>query len=111
MRPWLLAELTYDHVRPGPPFEVAVLPFRAPQPQGRLVRPPCLLANLPYDPARPGPPFEVAVLPFGATEPHNLHLPYATDTLQVEVIAERACARAHERGARVVLLPAVPYGT
>src|SRR5205823_4801785 len=48
---------------------------------------------------------------FGATEPHNLHLPYATDTLQVEAMAEAACARASEAGARVLLLPALPYGT
>ena len=57
------------------------------------------------------PQFEVAVLPLGATEPHNLHLPYGTDTIQVEAIGRRACARAHEAGARVVLLPALPYGT
>lgn len=56
-------------------------------------------------------PYEVAVLPLGATEPHNLHLPYGTDSLQAEIIAERACARAFERGARVVALPTVPYGT
>lgn len=54
---------------------------------------------------------EVAVLPFGATEPHNLHLPYATDTLQVEAVADLACARAHEDGAKVVCLPAIPFGT
>ena len=53
----------------------------------------------------------MAVLPLGATEPHNLHLPYGTDTFQVEVIAQRACAIATERGARVVQLPALPYGT
>jgi creatinine amidohydrolase len=53
----------------------------------------------------------VAVLPLGATEPHNLHLPYGTDTFEVEVIAHRACARAHEQGARIVLLPTLPYGT
>jgi creatinine amidohydrolase len=56
-------------------------------------------------------PIEVAVLPFGATEPHNLHLPYATDTLQSETIADLACARAYENGAKVVCLPAIPYGT
>jgi creatinine amidohydrolase len=55
-------------------------------------------------------PYEVAVLPVGATEPHNLHLPYATDTIQVQAIGERACALAWERGARVALLPALPYG-
>src|SRR4051812_36202546 len=51
-------------------------------------------------------PFEVAVLPLGATEPHNLHLPYGTDTYQVEAVGRLACAMAHDRGARVALLPA-----
>ena len=51
MRPWLLAELNYGHVKAHP------LP-------------------------------EVAVLPLGATEPHNLHLPYGTDTFQVEIVAD-----------------------
>ncbi|RUL87749.1 creatininase family protein [Tautonia sociabilis] len=69
------------------------------------------LAELTYDDVRSMPPFEVAVIPLGATEPHNLHLPYGTDTIQVEVIGRLACARAAERGARVVLLPALPYGT
>jgi creatinine amidohydrolase len=55
--------------------------------------------------------YEVAVLPFGATEPHNLHLPYATDTLEAAAIGERMCQAAHERGASVVLLPTIPYGT
>lgn len=55
--------------------------------------------------------YEVAVLPFGATEPHNLHLPYATDTLEATVIAEHVCEEAHRRGAKVVLLPTIPYGT
>jgi creatinine amidohydrolase len=69
------------------------------------------LAELNYGRVKAGPPFEVAVLPFGATEPHNLHLPYGCDTYQVETIAERACARAHEQGARVLMLPPLPYGT
>jgi len=47
----------------------------------------------------------------GATEPHNLHLPYGTDTYQSLAVAERACEAAHELGAKVVLLPAIPYGT
>lgn len=75
-----------------------------------MKRPWCL-ADLSYLDVRDGAPIEVAVLPFGATEPHNLHLPYATDTLQVDVIAEQSCARAHEQGARVVLLPTIPFGT
>ena len=56
-------------------------------------------------------PYEVAVLPMGATEPHNLHLPYGTDTLESEVIGGLACEAAFHRGARVVLLPVIPYGT
>ncbi|MBM3999808.1 MAG: creatininase family protein [Planctomycetes bacterium] len=55
--------------------------------------------------------YEVAVLPLGATEPHNLHLPYATDTLEASVLGERICGEADRRGANVVLLPAIPYGT
>lgn len=69
------------------------------------------LAETNYGDMRDRPPFEVAVLPFGATEPHNYHLPYGTDTLQVDVLADRACAAAHERGARVLRLPTIPYGT
>src|SRR4051812_39775057 len=54
--------------------------------------------------------WEVAVLPFGATEPHNLHMPYGTDTYQVEEIGRRACEKAHQAGAKVTLLPAMPFG-
>ncbi len=72
---------------------------------------PWRLAEMNYREVRDLPPYEVAVLPLGATEPHNLHMPYGTDTFQVDVIGERACAEAARRGASVVLLPAVPYGT
>ncbi len=54
--------------------------------------------------------WQAAVLPFGATEPHNLHMPYGTDNFQVEALARRACRHAYEAGARVALLPAVPFG-
>jgi creatinine amidohydrolase len=54
--------------------------------------------------------WEVAVLPFGATEPHNLHMPYGTDNFQVDVIGDRACAHAYKAGAKVLLLPTMPYG-
>ena len=56
------------------------------------------------------PGYEVAVLPVGSTEPHNYHLPYGTDFMTVEKIGEEGCRRAWEEGARVVLLPTVPYG-
>ena len=55
--------------------------------------------------------FEVAVLPLGATEPHNLHLPYGTDVLEGTIVGEHICAAAHDQGAKVVLLPTIPYGT
>jgi creatinine amidohydrolase len=54
--------------------------------------------------------WEVAVLPFGATEPHNLHMPYGTDNFQVEVIGNRACEHAYRAGAKVLLLPTIPFG-
>lgn len=54
--------------------------------------------------------YEVAVLPIGATEPHGLHLPYCTDDYEVESLADAACERAHAVGAKVILLPTIPYG-
>jgi creatinine amidohydrolase len=56
-------------------------------------------------------PYEVAVLPLGATEPHNLHLPYGTDMFEGTIVGEKICEEAHKRGAKVVLLPTIPYGT
>lgn len=53
---------------------------------------------------------EVAILPWGATEPHNLHLPFGTDTFQARAVAAEACRRAVERGARAMVLPAIPFG-
>ena len=73
MRPWVLAECNYAHVKESQ--------------------------------------YEVAVLPFGATEPHNLHLPYGTDTIEADEIGNQICKAAHERGAKVLLLPTIPYGT
>jgi creatinine amidohydrolase len=54
--------------------------------------------------------FEAAVLPWGATEAHNRHLPYATDTIETESVAIAAAGVAWDRGARVLVLPAVPFG-
>ncbi len=73
MRPWILAETNYHHVKDCE--------------------------------------YQVAVLPIGATEPHNLHLPYSTDTLQAESIGSRVGEAAWNEGARVIILPAIPYGT
>jgi creatinine amidohydrolase len=54
--------------------------------------------------------YSVAVLPWGATEAHNYHLPYATDNVQAEQVAIRAAESAWAKGARVVVLPTVPFG-
>ena len=54
--------------------------------------------------------FEVAIVPWGATEAHNRHLPYATDTIETEAVAARAAELAWDRGAKVLVLPAVPFG-
>jgi len=54
--------------------------------------------------------YEVAVLPWGATEAHNRHLPYSTDSLQCERVAIEAAARAWQAGAKVLVLPTVPFG-
>lgn len=72
---------------------------------------PWILGELSYLDVKNSPTIEVAVLPLGATEPHNLHLPYATDTLQVDIVANLACKKAFEAGARVVAMPVIPYGT
>ena len=55
-------------------------------------------------------PYDVAVLPWGATEAHNYHLPYATDTIQCDALAAESARLAWKRGARVVVLPCVPFG-
>ena len=55
-------------------------------------------------------PFEVAILPWGATEPHNYHLPYGTDNYESVTIAERSAEIAWKQGAKVVVLPTVPFG-
>jgi creatinine amidohydrolase len=54
--------------------------------------------------------YEVAILPWSATEAHNYHMPYGTDTIQVNYIAEHASKDAWDRGAKVLVLPTIPYG-
>lgn len=49
-------------------------------------------------------------MPWGATEAHNYHLPYATDIIEGEGIAEEAGKRAWERGADIMILPSIPFG-
>ncbi len=54
--------------------------------------------------------YQVALLPWGATEAHNYHLPYATDNLQCDRVAAASARRAWEAGAKVIVLPTVPFG-
>ncbi|HEU5208832.1 MAG TPA: creatininase family protein [Longimicrobiales bacterium] len=54
--------------------------------------------------------FDVAVLPWGATEAHNHHLPYGTDVIETERVAAEAGRIAWEAGARVIVLPTIPFG-
>jgi creatinine amidohydrolase len=71
--------------------------------------PDCVLAEMTHAEVR-STQWQVAVLPFGATEPHNLHMPYGTDNIEVELIGRRACEYATQAGAKVLLLPTIPYG-
>jgi creatinine amidohydrolase len=54
--------------------------------------------------------YEVAILPWGATEAHNRHLPYGTDNTETESVAIGSAAAAWEHGARILVLPCVPFG-
>lgn len=53
---------------------------------------------------------DLAVLPWGATEAHNYHLPYATDIIEADAIAAEAGRLAWEEGAKVMILPTIPFG-
>jgi len=64
-------------------------------------------ASLPQ--LREGSP-NVAVLPWGATEAHNYHLPHGTDVIEATALADQAAELAHASGARVIVLPAIPFG-
>lgn len=70
---------------------------------------PYVLARAPYRDVRQS-SYEVAVIPWGATEPHNYHLPYGTDIIETELIAAESARIATERGAKVIVLPTVPFG-
>jgi creatinine amidohydrolase len=37
-------------------------------------------------------------------------MPYGTDNFQLDEIGRQACGRAYQAGARVILLPVIPYG-
>jgi creatinine amidohydrolase len=52
----------------------------------------------------------VAVQPWGATEAHNYHLPHGTDNYEAVALGTAAVTQAVARGAKVCLLPNLPYG-
>ena len=54
--------------------------------------------------------YELAILPWGATEAHNYHLPYGTDNIEAEYISAEAARIAWEKGAKVIVLPNIPFG-
>jgi creatinine amidohydrolase len=54
--------------------------------------------------------YEVAILPWGATEAHNFHLPYSTDVIECDVLAAESARLAWEKGAKVIVLPTIPFG-
>jgi creatinine amidohydrolase len=54
--------------------------------------------------------YQLAVLPWGACEAHNYHLPYGTDIIEADYIAATAARKAWAKGARVVVLPTIPFG-
>ncbi|MCK6474576.1 MAG: creatininase family protein [Planctomycetes bacterium] len=68
---------------------------------------PGLLVAMTIDEVRAFAP-RVGVLPLGSTEPHGPHLPYGTDTFQVERLCALAAEAANARGARALLYPALP---
>jgi creatinine amidohydrolase len=70
---------------------------------------PHLLAKATYKAVKDS-SYEVAVLPWGATEAHNLHLPYCTDNFECDHIGAESARIAAERGARVIVLPTIPFG-
>jgi creatinine amidohydrolase len=70
---------------------------------------PYVLAETTWKDAR-AMPYEVAVLPWGATEAHNYHLPYGTDVVETDAVACESARLAWERGARVIVLPTIPFG-
>jgi creatinine amidohydrolase len=53
---------------------------------------------------------DLAILPWGATEAHNYHLPYSSDVIESEQIAAVSAEKAFAQGAKVIVLPTVPFG-
>lgn len=70
---------------------------------------PYILAETNWESLKTG-RFDLAILPWGATEAHNFHLPYSADNIESDFIAAESARLAWEKGAKVIVLPTVPYG-
>lgn len=68
-----------------------------------------LLLHLPWRTVKSS-RYEVAVLPWGATEAHNFHLPYGTDIIEADAIANESARKATAAGGKIVVLPTIPFG-
>ncbi|MEL6123299.1 MAG: creatininase family protein [Bacteroidota bacterium] len=53
---------------------------------------------------------DLIILPWGACEAHNYHLPYDTDNYQVDYVAAESARIAHQAGAKIMVLPKIPFG-
>ncbi len=51
---------------------------------------------------------QVAVISIGSTEPHGPHLPYGTDTYQIDAVSSKAVRHANHNGGRALMLPTLP---
>lgn len=54
--------------------------------------------------------YDLAILPWGACEAHNYHMPYGTDIYEADHIAAEGAKKAYENGAKVIVLPTIPFG-
>ncbi len=53
---------------------------------------------------------QLAILPWGACEAHNYHMPYGTDIIEADRIADGAAAKAFDKDQRFIVLPTMPFG-
>lgn len=72
-----------------------------------MTQPSGILEEMTIDQVRQLDP-QVVVLPIGSTEPHGPHLPYGTDTYQVDAICRSAVIEANRAGASALMYPPLP---
>jgi creatinine amidohydrolase len=102
------------HIFHNPQSEIhnpqsAIKIIRNPQSEIRNPMKPYLLAETTWKTISSYKP-ELVILPWGATEAHNFHLPFGTDNIETERIVDEAAAMATDKGAKVIVLPLIPFG-